>query len=282
MCMRSLVIVLGLLLAPAVRAAEVLLAPVYPGAMHDTLADDDHYQFFFTHDSIESVRAYYAGQKVALADGTRQGDFAAQGLCMRNVPLGTVNRCYSRVLMPQGVVARYLKDMTLAYDAGLVIQAKAPEPKAVEPPPQSTGNADLDKLQAQVAAAQVQLQAQADAEAAELGFKPGELDIMNHMSDLFDGLKNGIMPPSGHSSTELIGLYRRYQYLETAEYPFAKADGGHLVPYDRWLLARDKAAFAGPGDHWNDWIGFLKDLDAHAYRTRIVIPVDPRSWGGRR
>jgi hypothetical protein len=281
MRIRSLVIVLGLLLAPAARAADRLLAPVYPGAMHDRLADDDHYRFFFTHDSIENVRAYYARQNVALVDGTRPGDFT-HGLCMRNVPLGTVNRCYSKVLMAQGVVARYLKDVTAAYDAGLVIQAKAPEPAATQAPAQSTGNADLDKLQAQLAATQAQLQAQADAEAVELGMKPGELDVMNHMSDLFDGLKNGIMAPYNHPSTELISLYHRYRYLETAEYPYAKAAGGELVAYDRWLLARDKAAFAGPGDHWNDWLGFLQDLDAHAYRTRIVIPVDPKSWGGKR
>lgn len=278
---RSLVIVFGLLLIPAARAADTLLAPVYPGAMHDRLADDDHYQFFFTDDSIENVRAYYARQNVALVDGTKRGDFT-HGLCMRNVPLGTVNRCYSKVLMTQGLVARYLKDVTLAYDAGLVIQAKAPEPVATQAPAQSTGNADLDNFQAQLAAAQAQLQAQADAEAVDMGMKPGELDIMNHMSDLFDGLKDGIMAPYNHPSTGLINLYRRYRYLETAEYPYARAADGELVPYDRWLLAKDKAAFATPGDHWKDWLGFLQDLDAHAYRTRIVIPVDPRSWGGKR
>jgi hypothetical protein len=282
MRIRSLVIVLGLLVAPAAQAAYKLLAPVYPGAMHDQLADDDHYQFFFTHDSIDKVRAYYAGQNVALVDGARQSDFATHGLCMRKVALGTVNQCYAKVLMAQGLVARYLKDMTLAYDAGLVVQAKAVEQVAAEAPPQSTGNADLDKLQAQLAAAQAQLQAQADAEAVDVGFKRGELDVMNHMSDLFDGLKGGIMQPSSHSSTELIGIYQRYRYLETAEYPYAKSADGELVSYDRWLLAKDKAAFASPGDHWDDWIGFLKDLDAHAYRTRIIIPVDPRSWGGKR
>lgn len=38
----------------------------------------------------------------------------------------------------------------------------------------------------------------------------------------------------------------------------------------------EKAVMA---DHWNDWIAFLKDLDAHAYRTRIWINTNPRSWG---
>jgi hypothetical protein len=32
-------------------------------------------------------------------------------------------------------------------------------------------------------------------------------------------------------------------------------------------------------DHWKDWLAFLKDLDAHAYRTRIWINTSPRTWG---
>lgn len=32
-------------------------------------------------------------------------------------------------------------------------------------------------------------------------------------------------------------------------------------------------------DHWNDWMSFLKNLDAHAYRTRIWINTAPATWG---
>lgn len=32
-------------------------------------------------------------------------------------------------------------------------------------------------------------------------------------------------------------------------------------------------------DHWDYWMAFLKDLDAHAYRTRIWINTAPASWG---
>lgn len=32
-------------------------------------------------------------------------------------------------------------------------------------------------------------------------------------------------------------------------------------------------------DQWNHWLAILKDLDAHAYRTRISINTDPKSWG---
>lgn len=32
-------------------------------------------------------------------------------------------------------------------------------------------------------------------------------------------------------------------------------------------------------DHWTFWMGFLKDLDTHAYRTRIWVNTAPKTWG---
>lgn len=32
-------------------------------------------------------------------------------------------------------------------------------------------------------------------------------------------------------------------------------------------------------DRWSFWMGFLKDLDGHAYRTRIWINTQPKTWG---
>ena len=32
-------------------------------------------------------------------------------------------------------------------------------------------------------------------------------------------------------------------------------------------------------DQWDHWLAILKKLDAHAYRTRIVINTQPKSWG---
>lgn len=265
-----------LLIAPAAQAAHTLLAPVYPDAVHDAASDSDYYQSFFTRDPIEKVQAWYQSQGIKLANGSDTGNDATRGLCMRNVPLGTVNKCYAKVLLGQSGTARYLKSVVDAYSAGIVLQAKAREPEHAAEKPQSTGNADLDKLAAQLAAAQAQMQAQADEMSAEVGMKPGELEAMNKMSSLFDGLKDGTLAPYNHSRAELIALYKHYEYLDLAEYPYVA--GKDNLTYDRWLLDRDKAAFAGPGDHWNDWLGFLKQLDAHAYRTRIIVPVDPKSW----
>lgn len=268
-------VALCLLVAPAAEAAHTLLAPVYPGAVHDAASDSDRYQSFFTRDPIEKVQAWYQAQGIKLADGSDWHNSTTHGLCMRNVPLGTVNKCYSKVLLGQSGTAHYLKDLTEAYSAGIVIQAKERKPEPAPEKLQSTGDPNLDKMMAAQAEAEKQMQAQADEAAAELGMKPGELEAMNKMSDLFDGLKDGTLPPYNHSRAELIALYKRYQYLETAEYPRAP-DG---KDYDRWLLAKDKALFTRAADHWNDWLGFIRQLDAHAYRTRIIIPVDPKSWG---
>lgn len=32
-------------------------------------------------------------------------------------------------------------------------------------------------------------------------------------------------------------------------------------------------------DQWDHWLAVLKDLDAHAYRTRISINTEPKGWG---
>jgi len=272
----KVLVALCLLIAPAAQAAHTLLAPVYPGAVHDAASDSDYYQSFFTRDPIEKVQAWYQAQGIKLADGSDSRNSTTHGLCMRNVPLGTVNKCYSKVLLGQSGTARYLKNVVDAYSAGVVVQAKEREPEHAPEKPQSTGDPNLDKMYAQLAAAQAQMQAQADEMSAEVGMKPGELEAMNKMSDLFDGLKDGTLAPYNHSRAELIALYKHYEYLDTAEYPYVA--GKDDLTYDRWLLDKDKAAFAGPGDHWNDWLGFLKQLDTHAYRTRIIIPVDPKSW----
>ena len=276
MSVLKVLVALCMLIAPAAQAAHTLLAPVYPGAVHDAASDSDYYQSFFTRDPIEKVQAWYQAQGIKLADGSDSRNSTTHGLCMRNVPLGTANKCYSKVLLGQSGTAHYLKSVVDAYSAGILLQAKQREPEHAPEKPQSTGDPNLDKMYAQLAAAQAQMQAQTDEMAAEVGMKPGELEAMNKMSDLFDGLKDGTLAPYNHSRAELIALYKRYQYLETAEYPRAP-DGKD--DYDRWLLKKDKAIFTRAADHWNDWLGFIRQLDAHAYRTRIVIPVDPRSWG---
>ncbi len=153
----------------------------------------------------------------------------------------------------------------------------------------------------------------------ESGQDPEQIEKMGQMSDLFEGLKTEV-GMRRHSADELLAVYAKYQSLETAVYPYKKVRGG-LASYDRWLLARDKQAFApasqdsnkdrqpyaeqlqrlymaGKFDeakkltdsmtagihqgHWGDWLAFLKELEANAYRTRIVIGVDPQSWGGKR
>ncbi|MEJ2346413.1 MAG: hypothetical protein P8076_11050 [Gammaproteobacteria bacterium] len=43
--------------------------------------------------------------------------------------------------------------------------------------------------------------------------------------------------------------------------------------------ASNRAKAVVLADHWDYWLAFLKDLDAHAYRTRIWINTAPASWG---
>lgn len=331
---------------PAAVSAPALLAPVYPGAVRDDAgtvmfppdmggaqgdAEDAHavngeqYEVYLSRDPWRKVRAFYDQHLGGpLLDFHKSYDNAFTIPCGERADI-----CYGRVLMEQSSVAKILMSeghsMVDAYDAGVMVEARTPpaegqgqSDQAAAAIPTGTGGnpgadsqaaqqmARMDALEKQVIAAQKQMMAQVQAEGQASGI-PDAVG-MQRMSDLFEGLRNEVLA-NRHTEAELKRVYAQYKHLESAEFPSVRLPGGGAVPYDTWLLKKDKQAFevqptqaqmqarqqqamqleaagksdeaaqlmSGP-DHWNDWLGFLKKLDAHAYRTRIVIYVDPESW----
>lgn len=317
-------VVCGATLAPSTGAAQTqkLLAPAYPGAVRDTTASDVYHVVLLSRDPIEKVRAYYRARVGKLDDANDYSVRDNDGRALMCQP-GGYSICFGKILMTQGNVARYLKHVTDAYDAGVRVEGRRRHlPEA--PPPDSAGEAMLAQsgfyTQAQLEAAQAKLMAQVHAEEGTEGLDPEKMDSVSHMSDIFDGLKDEVASRK-HSEDELLRLHARYAQLETAVYPYVIEKGSTLTSYDRWLLQRRKAKLAkstgmtgkekqeladrlqrlyaagkfdeakklsdrvaarGNVDRWSYWVDFLKDLDAHAYRTRITIDVDPRSWGRKR
>lgn len=107
--------------------------------------------------------------------------------------------------------------------------------------------------------------------------KPAE--EMGGMSDLFDGLKNEVYMQR-HSQKELIVVHNKYKFLDDSFYTLVKGQDG-LVSYAQNLLKeyKDKLGSASAmSDQWNYWVGFLKKLSAHAYKTCIVINTQPSGW----
>ncbi|MGH8279206.1 MAG: hypothetical protein ACRETQ_06540 [Gammaproteobacteria bacterium] len=121
-----------LLLTPAAHADSKLLAPLYPGAVPDSVATDNYHAYFLSKDPIEKVRAYYEARMGKLADTSDRAASVndAQALMC---PLDAVTICMGKILMPQGRVAAYLKDVTEAYNAGLRLEAKRRAPQVAAP-----------------------------------------------------------------------------------------------------------------------------------------------------
>jgi len=313
-----LAILCGIIPLSAARSAPSLLAPSYPGAVRDSTASNPYRVALLTRDPIEKVRAFYQARVGPLADAADHSSPDNEALALM-CQLDGHTVCYGKILMSQGNVARYLKHVTDAYDAGVRIEGRLPDrPKqptadddASEPAPAGTlSAADLE-------AARAKLVAQMHEMTRSEGLDPDKLDTIAAMGDIFDGLKEEVMSRH-HTEDELLRIHARYAHLETAVYPYVRGNGRSLTSYDSWLLQRRRKALSsstelsererqtftrrleklyaagkfdeaqklrasvvarGNRDRWTYWLDFLKELDAHAYRTRILIDVDPRSWG---
>lgn len=315
-------ILCGTMLLPFTSAAPRPLAKLYPGAIRDTAASNAYRIVLLTHDPIDKVRAYYESRVGKLVDAEDYSVRDNDGRAMM-CHIDGLTICYGKILMSQGNVARYLKHVTDAYDAGLRLEARRSE-RPAQPPSDSASEAALANAgmftNAQLEAARAKLMAEVHGVSRSEGMDPDKLDSIAQMSDLFDGFKDEVASRR-HSEDELLRLHARYGQLESAVYPYVSDGANSLTSYDRWLLKRKEAAFtrstelsdrekqelsnrlqqlyaagkfdeakkltqrltAGASrDHWSYWVGFLEDLDAHAYRTRIIIDVDPRSWGRKR
>lgn len=312
----SLGIMCGALLLPSIQAAPELLAPPYPGAVPDTADTNIYHATFLTRDPVEKVLAFYQPKVGTLHDAMDYSIEDNNGKWLM-CPMNNTTICLGKILMKQGLVAGYLRDVTLAYDAGVKLMARrsAGEVARLEAAVASQQDTESARQIAELQAAQAKLLEEANELLRSIGEDPVKTQKIGRMSSLFEGLRQEVLTRR-HSQDELLAVHDKYQHLDAAVFPHVR-EGQKLVSYDQWLLARknetlraqpmtdkdrEQAAkklealymagkveeamklseelVAGTStDYWNDWLDFLKDLDTHAYKTRIVIDVDPRSWG---
>ena len=100
------------------------------------------------------------------------------------------------------------------------------------------------------------------------------------MSPLFDGLKNEVLM-NRHSKKELLNVYKKFKYLDASFYLLVKDKQGNQISYANYLLKQYQNKLGNRGitsDQWKYWMGFLKKLAAHAYKTCIAINTEPSSW----
>lgn len=243
---RFLVRVAAILLALAGAGSAYggsMVAGPYPGAVPDRNAGNVTVRVYLSHAPLAKVAGWYAGKLGDLNKDAGNTLWNADGEAQSaGAPLGETNpqvevRRLGRVTMGQAMVARSLKDMTLARDVGVFCEGiqreLASKEKAGGTDSMAVAGADktkqkLAQFQQQIQRLNQQLQAQTTPQDRAIA----------KMSELFEGLRNEAFGGShGHTKAQLLAVYAKYKYLETAWYPTVKTAQGP-ESYDRWLLAR--------------------------------------------
>lgn len=280
----------SMLAASAAAAVPAPLAPAYPGATLDTAADAAHARVYLSKAPLAEVRDWYQqrfAQRSRAACGRTDADEGCgrfQQQCETAARTDRLTRCTDFLVLKWNAIPPG-GSMVEAYNAGVTLTGwgkapAAPQTAAGAAPPMTGRMAQaMARMQSQLrqtqAASRQELQ-QAD-QAAGMDF--GRLESIPDMP--FVGLKQEVIAHR-HTQKELDAVYRRYRYLTTSEYPMVKGDSGPIA-YDKLEFSRCKQKYLTqesylPGtrdtNRWNDWLGCLRKLAAHAYRTRIVIDVD--------
>lgn len=255
-----------------------LLAPVYPSSKLSPLRSDKTESVFLSKDPIKKVEAFYSSKVGKLSDK----DPLAKSFYIRylgNTPVVS----YGKTILTSNQISRQegYPDPD-AKDVGVLLVEKIP-PKQEKATSQSedlnmpAGMSNLsDSLQKKMEQFQKQIMKAEEGQS----YSKGDMAV-NEMSDLFSGLKNEVFVHR-HSKKELIAVYNKYKFLDASFYPLIKNEnGGEPVSYAHQLLKKYQNKIGNKSltsDHWNYWVGFLKKLASHAYRTCIVINTKPSSW----
>ena len=279
--MRSIkIIFLSLILLygnSVMRAQSNLLAPVYPGAVMSPQRGDKTQLVFLSKDPVEKVKSFYSAKIGKLTSD----DPIANSFYLVNLG-NTPTVSYAKTLKTANQISRQegYPDPD-AKNIGVLVIKKKPDNEI------STGaGAENDNSSAGNSAAEndmmkkmQQLQKQMMKEGAEMEYS-GQDAVISGMSKLFDGLKNEIFMQH-HTKKELIGVYKKYKFLDTSFYFLSKDKNGDLVSNADKLLEQYKSKIRNSNpmnDHWNYWLGFLNKLADHAYSTCIVINKKWGSW----
>lgn len=281
-----------LLGAPAF--ASSLVAPAYPHAVNTQITP--YAVIYLTNDSPAAVRAFYADRHLKLAAGSS----------------GSSGQSFTGVVLDnRGVCLAEEK----AGSHAPVEMSNAPK-DVTDFPPNSAGVTVIRNKVPPVESAPNQ--------------------IAFDKTSVFSGLQREIAFKR-HSGSELVNVYNKYRWLESAFYPPHKTAKGS-ESYYTWLVATTWARINSPQksaaasgrqmgqsaaavaarmqkliaegrmqeaqqlgqqmaatvqkgqraakadqtlqqrDHWQEWMAVIRQLAAHAYKTKIVINTKPANW----
>jgi len=272
-----LFIVFILMSCGRVPAQSKLLAPVYPGAVKSSLRSNKTQSVFLSMDPIKKVKSYYNSKvgKLSSKDPLTKSYYLEN---LGNTPVVA----YGKTMMTANQISRQegYPDPD-AKDIGVLLLAKSSSGQGSESSASSTTNissantSSTDSMQAMMAKMQKKLmQAMGKQNYSKSDEQIGE------MPDLFEGLKNEVYMQR-HSKKEMLAVYNKYKFLDDSFYLLVKDKDGSMIPYSKQLLAQYKNKLSNAemmNDHWNYWVGFLKKLANHAYKTCIIINTKPSSW----
>jgi len=257
-------------------AQSKLLAPVYPGSVASPLRSDKTQSVYLSKDPIKKIESFYNGKigKLSSKDPITESYFLVN---LGNTPVVS----YGKTLLTPNQISRQegYPDPD-AKNAGVLLLAKTSSGQSSESSAPGLSNipsvnsSSMDSLQAKMVQMQKQLMKEAGGQS---NYKSQEK--IGEMSDLFDGLKNEVYMQR-HSQKEMIAVHNKYKFLDDSFYTLVKGQDG-LVSYAQNLLKEYKnkpSNTSAMSDHWNYWMGFLKKLAAHAYKTCIVINTKPSTW----
>lgn len=261
-----------------ILAQTKLLAPVFPGSVISPLRGDKTESIYLSKDQIEKIKSFYDSKVGTLTakDPITKTDF------MENLSTSKLVYYGKTIITGHEIIRRRGYPGPGAKDAGVLLVAKSlskeNENTATGESTNvnvSTGNSAMDSLQKMLAKFNKQVtQAQGNMKYSKSDMK------MQEMSDLFDGLKNEVFMQR-HTKQELFAVYNKYKFLDASFYPLVKDKNGEEISYAQNLLHEYQNKL-GKGsmmsDQWNYWMGFLKKLAPHAYKTLILINTEPSTW----
>jgi hypothetical protein len=275
---KIIIVITGVfLLAGFAGTSPGLLAPVYPESVASPLRSDKTQSVYLSKEPVKKILSFYDSKvgKLSSKDPLTKSYYLEN---LGNTPVVT----YGKTMMTANQISRQegYPDPD-AKDIGVLLLAKSSSGQGSESSASSTTNissantSSIDSMQAMMAKMQKKLmQAMGKQNYSKSDEQIGE------MSDLFEGLKNEVYMQR-HSKKEMLAVYNKYKFLDDSFYLLVKDKDGSTIPYSKQLLAQYKNKLSSMdmmNDQWNYWMGFLKKLANHAYKTCIVINTKPSTW----
>ncbi len=290
MACKSIAAGAALALALAAPAwAGALVAPVYPGAQH--IRDTGFSALYFSKDAASKVRGFYGGHGLKLTDAgaLRPVPRALSALPKSDGSVGADLKSYKQICQEvAGVYGHTPHSMVDGPETAGVVVAWRTAPKQVDlsPDKQSVFSGFMNE---------VNMGRHSRADYAALFKRYGWLEtayfpdhgktrydrwLVNKTWAKLQAPQQAGAAGAQASAARMEAMARKMQalvaqgHMQEAQALAAKMQG---VQQGASASASAMGA-AQSADNWALWLGVLKKVEAHAYRTAIAVDKSPSAW----